>query len=387
METYYENEKSIIFQKGICDLEEFFNFFPEPDEEMLILIIDSILRSINFIHNTVGIPHFDIKLKNFLFCLENSSFVLKLIDFGNIIPLDKNKYEEMKKNDFFKLNKLLSTISEKSSKKSFSDWKITIPNIQTIQDEASFKELYQEFKTLEIKEDIYKLLYQKYFQRNEVEISFKTMNSNVSDEDKITLSDNLCLMGVFTKSLILILQIELDFFKKNLKYYIRVIQNKMILLVTFYYPKFLELKCRSLDLEPQLNFSENFKKLLELIEITYKENFDFLNKKIRSSDKIFGKFHSLLKELQILRDYLKNVTISENKGILEQIKVVQEKNKNKIKTKNEFSRRHIEIYHNFWEFLEISISCPEDHKLLEESWLNNFKNLVKKYIVVYNVDM
>ena len=390
-----KNDKNcLVLAKGICDLEEFFMIYPEINKKLMLFITNAMLNAVKILHEK-QIAHNDIKLKNFVFFKNVKNEIdLKIIDFGNT---KLEMFYELQPNDFSKLLRILPQIANKYNRKSIFTQKIkkwldflneiTMKNpIKEIQID-NFFEFYEIFKISE--EEILAFsgkLYRKYF--SDDKIALKTMNSNISREDKLEFSDNLCLIGLFPKALQLNKNLETEFFEKKMwKNYLKTIENKENLLVSHYFAKLRKNKRKSLEIACfyEKAYEDSIEKLCEEFKRIYKESFQVFMQEIDSSLKIYKKLVEFLKNLKVLLMYFQAFSndFEGNKEKFEKnIEEIRERVKEKIRMKKGKSKKHEEIYENFWEFLGIWVGEKKD---LKEKFRRNLKRIIQKYIVFYDI--
>ena len=229
-------------------------------------------------------------------------------------------------------------------------------------------------------------VYQSYFPQNI--ILSGSIGSNVSDQEKIDCSDNLCLFGMWLDAIGLNENLEKEFLQRNeLRKYIKILENQMNLLATAHFKEFRDIKRRGFQIiEKEENINESGS--IEFMNNIYKRNLSFFINDIRNSDRIYQKFLEMLKDMKIFVTYCNEYRKGfENVSRFKTAVVnIRERIKNKIKNKSETLQKHLKIYDNFWEFIQISLETkPKDQDSLKERCRENFMNIVqnKKYVIFH----
>ena len=384
----------LLFEKGICDLQDFCNIFRKINKSMMLFFTNSIIQAVSILHSK-EIIHNDIKMKNFVFFGQyTNNLQLKLIDFGNTLF---GKFNEFQLNDIRKTIRLLSEILSKCDDidKETSLWEEFLLNLTYNTEDISVKDIMRFYEIFGQKEKILEIS-QKLsdeFSEKLIEISMQAMISRTSHQDKLDLSHNLCLIGFFKDIDRALLQnscLGNHFLaNKEYKYYMKIMENQLILFVFRYFRDFREFRAKSLEITNNVNYENNNNNSIEelLIELNkiHSKVWDILNKEINSSNKkIYDRFIQFMKGLKILNNFFSHYLNGFNES-KEVIKLGIEEIKDNLKEKVKKNKKHEKLYQNFWEFLMTFIVEKEGKIKYERDCMNSLKKMINDYMVPHNI--
>lgn len=387
------NEKMLIFEKGVCDLSDFLQNGRILKGRTAEFFMYSMIKSVQLIHEN-KIAHNDIKLKNFvLFINENNEVLLKLIDFGSATT-NSETFELNSIKDCLRLINILHKISDctvSENQDRITQW---IQYFQNHKKNMSINEIcrnfLKEFPRSDQKlhnSDILKSL-------NEIEnnICFNK-SKNVSFDEFMDSLNKLCLVDKHPLKTLLRAEImEKTFLEEELyTKYIKLIENKIILLNCLYFKDFRQCKFQ--------NFSESFTTKIDGIEDSIEKlsiemkkisnsTLETYRKNIHRNDVIYNRLKSLLEKVQFLtkfyQDIIENIA-PQDENKIKKIEQIINENEKKIKIKNGKSVIHYEILVDFWRFLKLLLT-NEPGKSLEERYQESFEVSLKKHLIFHYVN-
>lgn len=387
-------QKTLIFDKGICDLSDFLQNVSTLTDRVAEFLIFSMIKSVQLIHG-IKIAHNDIKSKNFVFFInENNEVFLKLIDFGSSTTKMDN-FESNTHVDCLRLIKLLNIISIRAIGKNQDRITQWIQYFQSQSHVLSIEEIYKSFlKQFSISEpklinsDIIKSL-------REIEKNIH-INKNVSFEEFIERLDKLCLVDSHPLETLFRAEIMEKIFLEQELYtkYVKLTENKIVILNYLYFKDFTQCKLQSFDqnfikkiigIEDSIEkLSKEMKKLSKVAIETYKKN-------LHRNGKVYDRLNSLGDIIKLLikfyDDKIENIRL-QNEDQIKKIEQFINENEKKIKIKTERKRKsviHYEIFCDFLRFLKF-LSTHQNGKSIEERYKENFEISLKKYLIFDHIN-